>query len=89
MLLTDNDIIVDDTEKNYNLFPVPFADFQSVKKPLKNLDRCNRQTNLILNLYDIDNKIANNNVGKIVNLSQLLNSYLWDNIGNGKDKSYK
>ncbi|MDD6468806.1 MAG: hypothetical protein PUF99_02740, partial [Bacilli bacterium] len=63
--------------------------FQSEKKPLKNFDRCNKKTNLILNLYDIDNKIANNNVGKIVNLSQLLNSYLWDNFGNGKNKSYK
>ncbi len=89
MLLTDNDILVAAAEKNYNLFPVPFADFQSEKKPLKNLDSCNKKTNLILNLYDIDNKIANNNVGKIVNLSQLLNSYLWDNFGNGKNKSYK
>ena len=89
MLLTDNDILVAAAEKNYSLFSVPFTDFGSQKKPLKDFKCNDKKTNLILNLYTIDNSIANNNVGKIVNLSQLLNSHLWNNFDNGKNKAYK
>ena len=89
MLLTDNDVLVTAAEKNYNLFPVPFTDFSSQKKPLKDFKCSDKKTNLALNLYTIDNEIANNNVGKIVNLSQLLNSHLWNNFGHGKNKTYK
>lgn len=89
ILLTDNDILVAAAEKNYSLFPVPFTGFGSQKKPLKDFKCHDKKTNLILNLYTIDNEIANNNVGKIVNLSQLLNSHLWNKFGNGKNKAYK
>ena len=89
MLLTDNDVLVSAAEKNYKLFPVPFTDFGSKKKPLKDFKCSDKKTNLALNLYTIDNEIANNNVGKIVNLSQLLNSHLWNSFGNGKNKAYK
>ena len=89
MLLTDNDVLVSAAEKNYKLFPVPFTDFGSKKKPLKDFKCSDKKTNLALNLYTIDNDIANNNVGKIVNLSQLLNSHLWNSFGNGKNKAYK
>ena len=89
MLLTDNDVLVSAAEKNYSLFPVPYAGFTSQKKPLKDFKYGDKKNNLLLNLYTIDNDIANNNVGKIVNLSQLLNSHLWNGFGNGKNKAYK
>lgn len=76
MLLTNNETIVNAARKNYKNFYVPYANFASQVKPMKDLSN-DKKENLSLNLNEIDNKIALNNVGKIVNLSQLLNSHLW------------
>ena len=85
ILLSDNQVLVDSAKKNYQLFEVPCTGFSSSKKEMKQLAD-NKKENLLLNLYVIDHEISNNVVGKIVNLSQLLNSYLWNRLG--KDKRY-
>ena len=85
ILLSDNQVLVDSAKKNYQLFEVPCTGFSSSKKEMKRLAD-NKKENLLLNLYVIDHEISNNVVGKIVNLSQLLNSYLWNRLG--KDKRY-
>ena len=36
---------------------------------------------------DIDNKLSENKIGEIVNLSQVLNSYYWDYMYHGADKT--
>ena len=73
MLLTNNKIIVKATKKNYSKFPVPCTGFEQHSKELdKNKD-------LMGNIIDLDNKIASNKVGMIVNLSQKLNSHYWNN----------
>ena len=88
MLLTNDSILVEAAKKNYHKFPVPFTGFGSTNKSMEVLSN-DRKTNLLLNQNKIDNEIANNNVGKIVNLSQLLNSHLWNGFGNGKGAQHK
>lgn len=88
MLLTNNQIIVSATKKNYGKFPVPYVAFKPDPKPLEELS-ADKKENLILNLSKIDNKLANNKVGEIVNLSQKLNSYLWDELNHHKRFNYE
>ena len=85
MLITNNRIIVDAVKSNYQRFPVPVAAFGHEDKKLLNKS-ANKKENIALNLYEIDNAIARNNVGTIVNLSQKLNSHLWDKVNT---KGYK
>lgn len=73
LLLTNNKIIVNATKKNYDKFPVPCTGF---KQHSKGLDK---NKTLMENIISLDNKIASNKVGMIVNLSQKLNSHLWNN----------
>ena len=87
MLLTDNDTIVKAAKKNYDKFLVPVIGFKPEKKKMEFFSS-NKKENLILNLNDIDNAIANNIVGKIVNLSQLLNSHLWDGYNSNSRYNY-
>lgn len=89
MLLTDSAYLVEAAKNNYEKFPVPVTGFKSLKKNMIENKGANKKENLLLNLYSIDNDIANNSVGKIVNLSQLLNSHLWNDFGNGKNKKYE
>ena len=79
ILLTNDNVIVDATKANYDNFPVPFAAFNNMEKGLENLST-NKKENRILNLWNIDNKISNNQVGRIVNLAQKYNSHLWNNL---------
>lgn len=72
LLLTNNRVIVNATKKNYHKFPVPCTGFDSKSIGL------NTSKDLIGNIIDLDNKIANNRVGMIVNLSQKLNSHYWN-----------
>ena len=83
MLLSNNEVLINAAKKNYGLFKVPCTGFGSTNKEMKELSP-NKKENLLLNLYVIDNEISNNVVGKIVNLSQLMNSYLWDRYGKNK-----
>lgn len=84
MLLTNNDIIVKAAKENYFKFPVPCVGFGHNEKKMENLSS-KKKENYSLNAWKIDCSIANNNVGKIVNLSQLLNSHLWDKYDNRFD----
>ena len=70
MLVTDFEPMVEATKKNYDKFLVPVCKVKSQSAKGKQ------------ELYDIDNKIANNYVGRITNLSQHLNSILWDKYNN-------
>ena len=73
MLLTNNKTIVDATKKNYQKFLVPCTGFEQRSKKLDS------NKTLIENIIELDNKIASNKVGMIVNLAQKLNSHYWNN----------
>ena len=88
VLLTDNDVLVESVLKNKHIFNIPYGKFNDSTIMLKEIEKNDRRKNLLLNLAKIDNKIAINNVGKIINLSQLLNSHLWDRLNKNKDFNY-
>ena len=88
MLLTKEPIIKKQVLENYDKFLVPYSDFVPEDKELENKSS-DKKENILLNLVIIDNKIARNNVGKIVNLSQLLNSHLWNKLNKSKRFNYK
>lgn len=73
ILLTDNPILINAAKKNYNLFKVPtcLVDSVKVKRHYTNYDKS-----------DLDVKTSVNKIGEIINLSQYLNSILWNNINN-------
>ena len=77
MILTDDKFIVEAGKMVYKNFLVPYADLEHVDNELENLDK-DEKINVIKNLSKIDDKIANNKVGAIINFSQLLNSYYWN-----------
>ena len=74
MLLTDNNILVTAAKRNYDNFPVPTKLVESAKRNRKytNLEKA-----------DLDIKTSVNKIGEIINLSQELNSILWDRINKG------
>ena len=78
ILLTDNQYLVDAAKLNYNRFLVPFTDFKS--KDTENASSNKTKQQIVEELIRIDGIISQNNVGRIVNLSQLLNSNLWNNF---------
>lgn len=69
LLITDNKILVDSAKKNYNIFKVPT---RSINPPKS------KRHYTLSDLADLDDKTSNNKIGEIVNLSQELNSLLWD-----------
>ena len=74
MLLTDNKLLIEVARRNYDKFKVPTCFVESQKTPRK------------YNSYhkaDLDIKTSVNKIGEIVNLSQQLNSLLWERIANG------
>lgn len=74
MLLTDNEILVAAAKRNYDNFPVPTKLVESAKR---NRRYTNREK------ADLDIKTSVNKIGEIINLSQELNSILWDRINKG------
>lgn len=74
MLLTDNEILVTAAKRNYDNFPVPTKLVESAKR---NRRYTNREK------ADLDIKTSVNKIGEIINLSQELNSILWDRINKG------
>lgn len=74
MLLTDNEILVTAAKRNYENFPVPTKLVESAKR---NRRYTNREK------ADLDIKTSVNKIGEIINLSQELNSILWDRINKG------
>ena len=85
LLLSNNEILVEAAKTVVKKFKVPCTGFNSTNKKMKVLS-ADKRINLLLNLHTIDTEISNNVVGKIVNLSQLLNSHLWNKYA--KDKRY-
>ena len=73
MLLTDEKLLVETAEKYKDLFKVPVCKIETAKKE--------NQT-----LPELDHDTSNNKIGEIVNLSQKLNSLVWDKIHKGESE---
>lgn len=73
MLLTDEKLLVEIAEKYKDLFKVPVCKIETAKKE--------NQT-----LPELDHDTSNNKIGEIVNLSQKLNSLIWDKIHKGESE---
>lgn len=74
VLLTDNQILIRAAKRNYNVFKTPTS-FVSAKK-VKRYYTPQEQA-------DLDIKTSVNKIGEIINLSQELNSLLWDRMYHG------
>lgn len=71
LLITNNKILVNAAYKNYQYFKVPT---RNINPPKSKRHYTKRE------LSDLDHKTSNNKIGEIVNLSQELNSLLWDMV---------
>lgn len=69
MLLTDHPLLIKKAEENYDKFLVPTSQVQSKKT---------KRYNTAWHKYDLDEKTSVNKIGEIINLSQVLNSRLWE-----------
>ena len=74
VLLTDNELLIRAAKRNYQQFKTPTS-FVSARK-VKRYYTPEEQA-------DLDIKISVNKIGEIVNLSQELNSLLWDEMYHG------
>ncbi len=75
LLLTDNSYLINAAQRNYHIFKTPTSFVSSTK--VKRYYTPEQQA-------DLDIKTSVNKIGEIVNLSQELNSLLWDRIYNGE-----
>ena len=75
MIVSDNEIIINAALRNYDVFKVP-ANRVSAKKSQRFYT--NEQKS------DLDYKTSENKIGEIVNLSQELNTLMWDKINKMK-----
>lgn len=75
IMLTNNKLLIDAAEKNYDSFAIPTSLVSAIKRKryYNNSDKC-----------DLDIKTSVNKIGEIVNLSQELNTLFWDNIHSGQ-----
>ncbi len=71
LLITNNKILINAAKKNYRLFKVPTRNINPPKS---------KRHYTTDDLADLDDKTSNNRIGEIINLSQELNSLLWDMI---------
>lgn len=78
MMLTDNAILIEAAERNYHRFLVP-TNMVEAKKIVRHYTRADQA--------DLDIKTSVNKIGEIVNLSQELNTKLWDALNGGADFS--
>lgn len=74
-MVSDNEIILNAAKKNYDKFLVPtsMVDSKKTKRKYTNQQKA-----------DLDIKTSVNKIGEIINLSQELNTRLWDNLNNGE-----
>lgn len=74
IMLTNNEIMLQAAKRNYEHFPVPtkLVEAANLKRKYTNLDKA-----------DLDIKTSVNKIGEIINLSQELNSILWDRLYHG------
>ena len=75
-LITDNPILIEAAKRNYNNFAVPTGLVKSVKGKKKYTPE---------DLADLDVRTSVNKIGEIINLSQELNTRLWDMVNSGAD----
>ena len=73
-LLTNNPILIKAAEKNYYKFKVPtsMVEAQKIKREYNNSQKA-----------ELDIKTSVNKIGEIINLSQELNTLIWDTLNNG------
>ena len=69
VMLTDNEMLVNKAKENYDKFLVPTSLVESTKAI---------RLNNSWHRYDLDKKTSVNIIGEIINLSQILNSHLWE-----------
>lgn len=75
ILLTDNKMLINKAKENYDKFLVPTSLVESTKAV---------RLNNPWHRYDLDKKTSVNIIGEIINMSQILNSILWELIKQGK-----
>lgn len=73
MLITDNETLLCAAKKNYHIFKVPTSNVHARKVQRKYTSE---------DQADLDIRTSNNLIGEIINLSQQLNSQLWDITNN-------
>lgn len=78
MMLTDNPILIKAAERNYHRFLVPTSMVEA-KKIVRHYTKADQS--------DLDIKTSVNKIGEIVNLSQELNTKLWDALNSGAEFS--
>lgn len=76
VMITNNKAILEAVKRNYDNFLVPTS--KVVSKKVK-------RYNNYQDKYDLDKKTSVNKIGEIINLSQILNSYLWELKKKGED----
>lgn len=74
VLLTDNQILIRAAKRNYYIFKTPTS-FVTTKKVKRHYTSAEQA--------DLDIKTSVNKIGEIINLSQELNSLLWDKMYHG------
>lgn len=75
MLITDDPILLSAAKKNYDMFLVPTSDVHAKKTKRKyNASE----------LADLDIKTSENKIGEIINLSQELNTKMWEALNSGQ-----
>lgn len=74
VMLTNNYMLVRAARKNENKYPIAMNNVESVKRKRQYTSQ---------QMCDLDIKTGNNLIGDIINLSQQLNSLLWDIVNKG------
>ena len=75
MIVSDNEIIINAALKNYHIFKVP-ANRVKAKKSIRYYTHEDKA--------DLDYRTSENKIGEIVNLSQELNTMMWDYVNRSK-----
>lgn len=78
VLLTDNEVLIRAASRTQGKFRVATCDIPSVKS---------RRCYTPQHQADLDIKTSNNLIGDIINLSQELNTVIWDGLNNGRTLS--
>ena len=73
MFVTDDKLLIETAEKYKHFFKVPVCGIEAVGKTSQTLS-------------DLDHDTSENKIGEIVNLSQKLNSIIWDKLNNGANE---
>ncbi len=76
LLITDNQILIDAANRNYDNFAVPTRLITAIKS---------NKSYTANELAELDIRTSVNKIGEIINLSQELNSRLWDMVNRGAD----